>query len=150
MKNIIEHHLIINPHIIGYNEYKLLDVFRMILIKFYRKYLGKNFNKKKDQQMNMLFAPEYGELYDICKDEKHTHLHCIIQTDNEDMLNKFHKWMKDGLDSYFMKDIDYQYKLLDTLEYRINAYNYIRKEDREVFSNKDFYYKKSDKIDYFR
>ena len=144
MKKIKENHLIINPHIKNYNEYELLKTFRMILIKFYRKYLGKDFNKKKDQQMKILLAPEYGELYEICKDEKHTHLHCIIQTENEDMLDKFHKWMKKELDAYFGKDIDYQYKVIDTPEYRTNCFNYVRKEGRTMFSNTDFYYKKSD------
>ena len=139
----IEHHLVINPNIVDYSEYKLLEVFREILIKFYRKKLGKNFNKKKDQQMNMLFAPEYGPLYNSSK-IKETHLHCIIQADSEDMLKEFHKFMKNGLKTYFGK-INYKKKKITTITYRINCYNYIRKEGRGIFDNTDFYYKKSDK-----
>ncbi|MBP5534626.1 MAG: hypothetical protein J6Y03_03880 [Alphaproteobacteria bacterium] len=140
-KGVIEHHLVINPKIENYDEDRLLELFRDFRIKFYRKYLGKHFNKMKEQQIEFFTAVEYGELYSLTG-KKDTHLHIILKTTNQDMLNKFHISIKEQLEKHFGDRIDYQYKLIDKPNYRVNVYNYILKEGNECYTHNDFLYKK--------
>ena len=140
-KGITEHHLVINPKIDKLDENELLELLRNFKIKFYRKYLGKKFNKKKDEQIEFFTTVEYGQLYKQTK-IKNAHLHLILKTKNQDMLNQFHEFIYKNMQEHFEKEIDYLYKPIDTPEYRINVYNYILKEGRESYTHSDFYYKK--------
>lgn len=140
-KDAIEHHLVINPKIENYDGDKLLELFRDFRIKFYRTYLGRHFNEMKEEQIEFFVAVEYGKLYELTG-KKDTHLHIILKTKNKDMLNEFHKSIESQMKKYFGERIDYQYKLIDTLIYRLNVYNYILKEGNECYTHSDFFYKK--------
>ena len=139
-KDTIEHHLVINPKIENYDEDELLKLFRDYRIKFYRKYFGKQFNKHKEEQVKFFVAVEYGKLYELTG-KKDTHLHIILKTKNQDMLNKFHTSIEKQMKEHFGERMDYQYKPIETPNHRINAYNYIQKEGQRCYTDKDFFYK---------
>ena len=95
----------------------------------------------KEEQIEFFVAVEYGELYKLTG-KKDTHLHIILKTKNKDMLNEFHKSIESQMKKYFGERIEYQYKLIDTLIYRLNVYNYLQKEGNECYTHSDFFYKK--------
>ena len=136
----LEHHLIINPQIENYSSKKLFNIFNDGLKGFYRQndVLGKYFNKKKGLQMPVYITLEYGSK-DIRPDEKGTHFHILLKSHTLKMLRQFHPFMKKYLKKHIGEDTNYQYHKVDTPEYRINVYNYMSKEDREVWSNNDLY-----------
>lgn len=139
LEGIYEQHLIINPHIINYDEDKLLWIFRKYLIRFYKKELGQYFYKMIDKQIAMDINVEYEDEWMKLTGEKHTHLHIIIQHNDLDMLNRLHNYMKKELVRYF-PNIEYYVKNIDTAEYRTNCYNYVCKENHTKLSNKDLCY----------
>ena len=65
---IQKYFITINPRTVNYNHMKLLNDFRIALIKYYRRLLGKNFNKKKEQQYPIYIFMENG------KSVSYTHL----------------------------------------------------------------------------
>lgn len=142
---VIEHHLVVNPKKENLSGKALLDFYKDCRIMFYGDYLGKNFNHQKQKQIEFFVAVEYGKLYKLTG-KKDTHLHIILKTKNQDMLNKFHKTFEYYLKAYYGDKTDYQYKLVDKPEYRINVYNYILKEGNECYTHSDFFYKRK-KID---
>ena len=52
---IQKYFITINPRTVNYNHMKLLNDFRIALIKYYRRLLGKNFNKKKRTTISHLY-----------------------------------------------------------------------------------------------
>lgn len=139
LEGIYEQHIIINPHIINYDEEMLKNIFRKYLIRYYKQELGQYFHKKKDKQMNMEIIVEYEDEWMKLTGEKHTHLHIILQHNDLDMMNRFNDYMKKALVKRF-PTIEYCVKNIDTPEYRTNCYNYVNKENHTKLSNKDFYY----------
>lgn len=137
----IEHHLVINPKIENIDEQLLFSIFKDLCAKFYRKYLGKHFNKMKDQQIMIYMVAEYGKLYNLSH-IKETHFHIILKSDNEDMLNQFHIFMEKNMRYKTSENMEYYYKIIDTPEYRVNVYNYLSKENRIVWTNNELYKKK--------
>lgn len=143
----IEHHLILNPKVENYRPETLLNVFRDTLVRFYRRndILGKNYHKRKEQQMMIYIVVEYGDLFDI-SGIKETHFHILLKSDTNEMLEKFHPFMREKLQQRIGEDINYEYRPIDTAEYRINVYNYLSKEDRTVWTNNDLYKPQSERI----
>ena len=144
-KGVIEHHLVINPKKENLPAQALLDFYKDCRIMFYKDYLGQHFNHQKQKQIEFFTAVEYGNFYKETG-KKDTHLHIILKTKNQDMLNKFHKTFEYYLQARFGERADYQYKLVDKPDYRINVYNYILKEGNECYTHSDFFYKRK-KID---
>lgn len=141
-----EHHLVINPKMEHLDEYLLFSIFKDLCAKFYRNYLGKRFNLMKDQQIMVYIVAEYGKLYNLSH-IKDVHLHMILKTDNQDMLDKFHSFMEREMRYKTSENMDYQYKLVNTKEYRVNLYNYLNKEpDRPIWSNNELFQRKSEMI----
>ncbi len=139
---MFEDHVVIHPNRENQDEKELIEIFRKSLIKFYRKDLGQYFNKKIDKQLPFMMSIEYGDLYPI---EKHTHLHLLLQSDNEERLLKYHDVMETILKESYPSLI-YFVKRIDTPEYRFYVYNYILKENIISIGKSDLCYKADKKI----
>lgn len=136
----MEHHLIINPKVENYSADKLFDIFTKGLGRFYSQnhILGNKFHKHKDQQMMVYITLEYGS-NDIRPDEKGTHFHILLKSNHPEWFDELHPFMEKFLKQKIGGDVNYQYHLVDTPEYRINVYNYLPKENRKIWTNNDIY-----------
>ena len=135
---IQKYFITINPRTVNYNHMKLLNDFRIALVKYYRKTLGKNFNKKKEQQYPLYIFMENGKFK-----EKHNHLHIIADLP----INE-----KDNFINIISKFLLQKYKSLDTQIKEVydftGALDYLKKEGCEIIANWQLYFKKADGVMY--
>ena len=135
---IQKYFITINPRTVNYNHMKLLNDFRIALIKYYRKLLGKNFNKKKEQQYPIYIFMENGKFK-----EKYNHLHIIADLPLNEKDNFFN-----FINEFFMQ----KYKSADNQIKEIYDFtgilNYLKKEGCEIIANWQLFFKKIDDVMY--
>jgi len=125
---MIKQYLItMNPHHIDLNEFELKKDFKTALLKYYRRILGRHFNKRKDEQYKLYVFMEKGK-------SNQPHLHIIATIDNMEVDNFYYSI------SAIMKR---KYKTLTSdireIYEESNLLNYLTKEQSLVFSNEDLY-----------
>ena len=124
---IKQYFITMNPHHIDLNEYELKKDFKTALLKYYRRILGRHFNKRKDEQYKLYVFMEKGK-------SNQPHLHIIATIDNMEVDNFYYSI------SAIMKR---KYKTLTSdireIYEESNLLNYLTKEQSLVFSNEDLY-----------
>ena len=124
---IKQYFITMNPHHMDLNEYELKKDFKTALLKYYRRILGRHFNKRKDEQYKLYVFMEKGK-------SNQPHLHIIATIDNMEVDNFYYSI------SAIMKR---KYKTLTSdireIYEESNLLNYLTKEQSLVFSNEDLY-----------
>ena len=124
---IKQYFITMNPHHIDLNEYELKKDFKTALLKYYRRILGRHFNKRKDEQYKLYVFMEKGK-------SNQPHLHIIATIDNMEVDNFYYSI------SAIMKR---KYKTLTSdireIYEESNLLNYLTKEQSLVFYNEDLY-----------
>lgn len=124
---IKQYFITMNPHHIDLNEYELKKDFKTALLKYYRRILGRHFNKRKDEQYKLYIFMEEGKNHQ-------PHIHMIAMVDDM-MVDNFYYSI-----SSIMKR---KYKTLTSdireIYEETNLFNYLTKEQKPIFSNEDLY-----------
>jgi len=124
-----------NPHIENLSQTTLLNHFKEILKKYYRKYLGARYYKHKDKQYLIGIFQEIGST-----DYKQPHLHIIVDVPTDKMM-KFYLFLKNGLTSIY-PHLTSNFQMIGSRKYdEVNVYNYCLKEGGQIITNTDLYQK---------
>ena len=124
-----------NPHIENLSQTTLLNHFKEILKKYYRKYLGSRYYKHKDKQYLIGIFQEIGST-----DYKQPHLHIIVDVPTDKMM-KFYLFLKNGLTSIY-PHLTSNFQMIGSRKYdEVNVYNYCLKEGGQIITNTDLYQK---------
>ena len=124
-----------NPHIENLSQNNLLNNFKEVLKKYYRKHLGARYYKHKDKQYPIGVFQEIGS-----SDYKQPHLHIIADVPT-DIMMKFYLFLKTGLTSIY-PHLTSDFQVIGSRKYdEANVYNYCLKEGGEIITNSDLYEK---------
>lgn len=124
-----------NPHIENLSQTTLLNNFKDILKKYYRKYLGSRYYKHKDKQYQIGIFQEIGS-----EDFKQPHLHIIVDVPTN-MMMKFYNFLKDSLVNIY-PHLTANFQMIGSRKYdETNVYNYCLKEGGSIVTNSDLYEK---------
>lgn len=122
-----------NPHYENLSQKDLLNNFRKILQKYYRKTLGSRYYKHKDKQFQIGIFQELGS-----KAFKQPHLHTIVDMPLQ-KVKQFHNFITDALKTIYpsLSD-DCQVIGIDKYDEQ-NVYAYCQKEGLPIITNTDLY-----------
>ena len=124
-----------NPHIENLSQSNLLNNFKEILKKYYRKQLGSRYYKHKDKQYQIGIFQEIGS-----SDYKQPHLHIIVDVPTS-MMMKFYNFLKNSLTSIY-PHLTSDFQLIGPRKCdEVNVYNYCLKEGGSIITNNDLYEK---------
>ena len=124
---IKQYFITINPHHLELNEYLLKKDLKTSLLKYYRKTLGRYFNKKKDEQYELYVFMEQGR-------SNQSHIHMIAFVDDI-KINDFYESLIMNMKKKYLtltSDIKEIYEINNLL-------GYLTKEQCPIFSNRDLY-----------
>lgn len=139
-----------NPHIENLSQKRLLDDFRFVLKKYYRKVLGRRYFKYIDKQYDISIFEETGKkffekydsktkLYQYFEDKtqlkKEPHLHIIVDVPTNDM-ELFCNVLRENLENKY-PSLTTRAGLILTDNDEKNAWNYCSKEGGKIFSKTD-------------
>ena len=122
-----------NPHIENLSQNNLLNNFKTILKKYYRKELGSRYYKHKDKQYQIGIFQEIGS-----KNFKQPHLHIIVDVPLTAM-KKFYNFLKTYLTAIY-PHLTSDLQFIRSGKYdEQNVYNYCLKEGSSIITNNDLY-----------
>lgn len=125
--------LTFNPHIENLSQENLLNNFKTILKKYYRKELGSRYYKHKEKQYPIGIFQEIGS-----KDFKQSHLHIIVDIPVT-FIQKFHNFLKNNLTNIY-PHLTSDLQIIRNGKYdEQNVYRYCLKESGEIITNSDLY-----------
>ena len=122
-----------NPHIENLSQNNLLNNFKDILKKYYRKTLGSRYYRHKDKQYKIGIFQEIGS-----SDFKQPHLHIIVDVPAS-MIKGFYNFLKNSLVCIY-PHLTSDCQTIGSGKYdEANVYNYCLKEDCAIITNNDLY-----------
>ena len=122
-----------NPHIENLSQNNLLNNFKMILKKYYRKEFGSRYYKHKDKQYQIGIFQEIGS-----KNFKQPHLHIIVDVPIT-VMKIFYNFLKSNLTNIYPHlTADLQFIRSGKYDEQ-NVYNYCLKEGGSIITNNDLY-----------
>lgn len=124
---IKQYFITMNPHHIDLNEYELKKDFKTALLKYYRRILGRHFNKRKDEQYKLYVFMEKGK-------SNQSHLHIMATVDDMEVDNFYYSISSIMKRKYLTLTSD-----IREIYEESNLLSYLTKEQCLIFSNEDLY-----------